>query len=145
MSMLPVTPSPKRAVLATIIAAALLGVIVHLDWHLGRPAHHGLSGDWSMHWLAGVLSGAGYALWAARVAPTRTVPWLIVVVLLGLFIGQIVEPAFELLYPDMTWALVLTPERWRIFAEFTVAFLIAGGLVLALRAARPLQGIRAQS
>jgi hypothetical protein len=127
-----------------IVAAVLLGALVHVDWHLGRPAHHPLSGDWRLHWLVGLASGVAYALWAARAAGARATSWFGTVVLLGLVIGQIVEPATEVLFSDFSYQEVMPAVRWRIFFDFVVALLVGGVVTFTVRGSFARRHARAQ-
>jgi len=107
----------------------LLAAMVHVDWHVGRGVHHGMSLGWPCHWIVGAVSLAVVAWlvlrWQHRL---RT---LLAVLVTGLAAGQIVEPWLETLLFRLSWSEVMPAERWRIFLEFTVAGVLGVLLVPA--------------
>lgn len=113
-----------------LLAALVIGVLIHVDWHLGRPPedhHDRLSFGLSFHWLLGA-------------AAFGVLPWLfsrreaLHLILLGVLLGQGIEPVGEmLLYGSQPFADAL---RWRVFAEFSAAGLVAYVLNETWRARR---------
>jgi hypothetical protein len=114
--------------IAWIIA---IGVIVHLDWHLGRPHHIPLSLAFPHHWIVGLIIGFVLAANATRSNPTHAIGLFALVGGLGLFAGQVLEPIGEVLYYDgVTLANVYPYVRWRLFGQFAIAFVVGGASVL---------------
>ncbi|HEX9893905.1 MAG TPA: hypothetical protein VGA78_08265 [Gemmatimonadales bacterium] len=98
------------------IAAIWVGVMIHLDWHLGRPPT-GLS----YHWLLAILAFMPLTWVAGRrwpEAPSRAATWMI---LLGLLLGQGIVPVGEVLLYDEGWDPFTNPLRWSIFTQFLSA------------------------
>jgi hypothetical protein len=115
----------------SVKAILLIAVMVHVDWHVGRPHHiSSLSGDWPYHWILGVLTFAALPLYAARLWPDRLLTALTLNALAGLFTGHIVEALGEVLAYREPWRLVMPAERWRLFFEFAAAGV--AGCVLGL-------------
>ena len=111
--------------------AILLAVLVHVDWHLGRPQHMRLSLDWSFHWLLGLAAGASMAwIFARRFEPDASWRWLSLVGVLGLTLGQIVQPALEVVAYGVTFEQVYPQVRWHLFAAFAAAWVAGGAFVL---------------
>ena len=113
----------------SILGALLLMVLVHVDWHLGRGHHHRMSGEWRYHWLLGLAAFFLLVIYVARKWPGNPLPVAILTAAVGLFLGQIVEPLLEVVGYHFPIAIVLSPERWRVFFEFCAAGL--AGFVLA--------------
>ena len=59
---------PRRA---AALLSLLLGVVLHVDWHLARPLHHRLSLDWSYHWAFTAALFAVVGCIIARTWPTQ--------------------------------------------------------------------------
>ncbi len=113
--------------------AILLGTAIHLDWHLARGAHHGrLSGDWPLHWLVALPLFALLGLRLRREALPQRARVTACVVLGGVFGGQVLEPAYEVVTGGAGWSWMLHGPRWTACAEFLAAGLLAMLLVLAL-------------
>jgi hypothetical protein len=106
----------------SVKAILLIAVMVHVDWHVGRPHHiSSLSGDWPYHWILGVLTFAALGLFAGLKWPDRPYAPLALNAVAGLFVGHIVEALGEVLAYRESWALVMPAERWRLFFEFAAA------------------------
>lgn len=116
---------------AVCLGALWLGLMVHLDWHLGRPGHDALSFHLPWHWLLAVPAFLPIAWMVKRRWPDAALKAGLVVVLLGLLIGQGLEPLGESLLGAGTEPFT-NPLRWRAFAEFV------GAGVLTLLFAAPL-------
>lgn len=122
---------------ARILAAFLLAFAVHIDWHLARPGHHSeLSGQLAQHWLFAVPVFALLALYLSR--QPVAVRWResARVILVGLFLGQVVEPLSELLTDDAPWSWAFGGVRWTAFGEFVGAGLVTYLIIMAVREAR---------
>jgi hypothetical protein len=106
--------------------------MIHLDWHLGRPGHDHLSFHLPYHWLVAIPTCLPIAWFANARWPDAPVKAGVLTLLLGVLIGQGVEPLGEALL-DGSAAPFTNPVRWRVFAEFLVAgwltFLLAVPLV----------------
>jgi hypothetical protein len=109
----------------------VVGVIVHLDWHLGRPHHIPLSLAFPHHWIVGLITGFALGSHATRSNPSHATRWFVLVGGLGLVAGQVLEPIGEVLvYDDVTLASVYPDVRWRLFGQFAIAFVVGGAAVL---------------
>lgn len=116
------------------LLALWLALVVHVDWHLARPAHHRLSLAWSQHWL---FAAVGFALagWLIAVRwPDR--PWRAAAAIVGwgLFIAQGLEPVLEVLSYEGRFGYPADPGRWAAFGTCVAAGIPA--LVAALMASR---------
>jgi uncharacterized YccA/Bax inhibitor family protein len=112
----------KRSI--SILAVLFLMVLVHVDWHLGRAHHHRLSMEWEYHWITGLVGFFLMVLIVARKRPENLALAAALNVLLGLFLGQIVEPLLEVLGYRVSVATALPPERWMVFFQFCIAGLV---------------------
>ncbi len=111
--------------------AFLLAILVHVDWHLGRPLEMRLSLAWRLHWLLGLIAGAAMAyLLARRVEPGPAWRRLALVGALGFVLGQLVQPALEVVAYGVSFGRVYPSVRWCLFAEFAVAWAAGSALVL---------------
>jgi peptidoglycan/LPS O-acetylase OafA/YrhL len=116
--------------------ALLLGLFIHLDWHLARHSQDGRSLGWSAHWLLAIPIFALAAGYLARRWPAN--PWrpAALSVALGILLGQVIEPLGEIIHYHATLAEELEPARLTAFATFTVTGLVTMGLTLAALARR---------
>ena len=117
---------------AGVLAAFLLAAAIHVDWHLARPGHHSeLSGHWAQHWLLGIPVFALLALYEAH-RPSRD-RWRnsAVLILVGVFLGQVLEPLSELW--GAPWSYAFSAIRWAAFAEFMTAGLLTFLVVMAVK------------
>ncbi len=90
-----------------------------------------LSLAWRLHWLVGLVTGAAMAwLLARRFERQAAWRWLALVGALGFVLGQIVEPTLEVVAYGVTFEQVYPSVRWRLFAEFTAAWVAGSVLVL---------------
>lgn len=122
--------------LARCLAGVVIGTAVHVDFHLARHGH-GLSFGLSWHWLLAVPVFGAIAWWCARRWPAAPARATVEVALCGLALGQLLEPAAEMVIYSVTWGEVMSPARWRAFMEFAAAGLVtaAAALVAVRRAA----------
>ena len=96
-----------------------------------------MSFDLSYHWLLSLLAFGPLPWLVARRWPLAPVRPAFVIVILGVLLGQGLEPMGEVL-TSVRWEPFTNPTRWRVFAEFMAAGLvtyIASG-VLAVRVTR---------
>ena len=107
------------------IAALWVGVMIHVDWHLGRPGHGHRSFDLTYHWLAALPTAAPLALLALRRWPDSALSAGAVILGLGILLGQGLEPLGEVILFQEGWEPFTSPVRWRVFAEFIGAGLIS--------------------
>lgn len=110
------------------LSALWLGVMVHLDWHFGRHGDH-LSFNLAYHWLLAVPAFAPIP-WLARRrwgSEARRAGWTILIV--GVLLGQGLEPLGEVLLFPVGIEPLSNPVRWQIFATFLVAGLVVFLLV----------------
>jgi hypothetical protein len=130
--------------LISIRSIVLIAVAIHLDFHMGRPHHWEGSLGWEYHWLFGLVSLFLFGWYVARKWPER--PWLVLAVngLLGLFVGQIIEPLGEVLFYRESLRNVYPPERWIVFGEFALAGLVGAvlGILLFLASRRRHQAVQ---
>ncbi len=119
----------------TWLAAFWIGVLVHVDWHLGRGGHDHLSFGLGYHWLVAVVTFAPIPWVLARRWPTSFPQASAFVLLLGIALGQGLEPFGEVIYSPASWEPFTNPIRWRVFAEFSVAGILTylASAVLAVR------------
>lgn len=117
---------------ARVLAALLLAAAIHVDWHLARPGHHSdLSGHWAQHWLLGIPVFALLALHESRWPSRYRWRSSAVLILVGVFLGQVLEPLSELF--GAPWSYAFSGIRWAAFAEFLAAGLLTFLVVMAWR------------
>jgi hypothetical protein len=116
-----------------LLAILTTAIAVHVDWHLGRPAHISHSLAWEDHWIFGLILGSSIACLLAWRGAAQPLARFLTVALAGFFIGQIVEPLSEVLIYDESLAFVYPAIRWILFLEFAAAFLVSGVACLALQ------------
>src|SRR5262245_5986923 len=101
------------------LSALWIGALIHVDWHLGRPGHDHLSFGMPYHWLLAVLAFAPLPWLAVRRWPKSANAAPLLAILLGVVLGQGIEPLSEvLLYQAEPFT---DPVRWRVFGEFKAA------------------------
>ena len=114
--------------------ALWIAVMIHLDFHIARPAHEHWSLGLTYHWLLGVLVFALLPRLVVARWPSAFAQASVAIILLGVVLGQGLEPLGEMvLFPgEQPFA---DTYRWRIFGEFLLAGLLAYGAAapLALR------------
>jgi hypothetical protein len=109
---------PMRAAPSTgavIGLSLLLAAAIHVDWHLARPAHYGMSMEWGHHWIAtAIVFGIVGCIIAQRWPASR---WRLgaVVFLSAVFIAQGIEPVLEALIYDHRLGYEGEPLRWAAF------------------------------
>jgi hypothetical protein len=103
------------------LAALWIGVMIHLDWHLGRSGHDHRSFDLTYHWLLALPTFVPVACLIVRTWPTSPATPAVLITLLGVVVGQGLEPLGEVIYFNAGVIPFTSTERWRIFAQFTAA------------------------
>ena len=108
-----------------VLLSLLLGVGLHIDWHLARPLHHRLSLDWSYHWAitAALFAVAGCVI--ARSWPGQRWRLGAVVFVSAALLAQVVEPVLEALLYDHRLGYDVEPARWIAFGKSILASAIA--------------------
>ncbi len=107
-----------------------VGALVHLDWHLGRGHHIPLSLGWPHHWILGLMTGAALSWHVTITGASHAIRRFVLIAALGLFAGQVLEPLYEVIADDLSIAQVYSNGRWRLFGQFTIAFVVGGACVL---------------
>jgi hypothetical protein len=103
------------------LSALWLGVLIHVDWHLGRPGPSHLSFGLSYHWLLAVVAFAPLPWLLRRRWPDSLTQASVLVIALGVVMGQGFEPLGEAILFDYGPEPFTNAVRWRIFAEFLAA------------------------
>ena len=123
---------------STWLAALWVGVMIHLDWHLGRPGHDHRSFDLAYHWVLALPAFVPVAWLVSRRWPGAAFRAGMVITLLGVLLGQGLEPLGETIHFGAGAEPFTNPVRWRIFAEFMTAGVLTLllGILLLQRQAR---------
>lgn len=120
-----------RPRLAELCWGILLATSIHLDWHLARSGSHGsLSGHFAQHWVFAlpIFALLAVGIWRRPQGEQwQAAAWIIGI---GVLIGQVLEPLYEMLESGLSWRWLVQALRWTAFAEFLAAGL--GTLVLLL-------------
>ncbi len=118
------------------LGALWVGLMIHLDWHLGRPGHDHRSFDLALHWLLAIPAFSLVIWMAHRRWPDAAANGMLLITLLGVLLGQGLEPLGEIaMYGGLE--PLTSPVRWRIFAEFMAAGVVTlflGAALLGRRA-----------
>jgi hypothetical protein len=122
-----------NAALATLAVAAA----THLDWHAARPTVHHLSLGLSWHWLLAVPVFALTAWYVSRAWPTQLVAASAAILGIGLFLGGVVEPAWEYWIDGSEFDWAFGPARNIAALQFTATGLVTYGLLLLVAGRRP--------
>ena len=98
-----------------------LAAVLHLDWHLARPAHHRLSLEWSEHWLAtaAVFAIAGCII--GRAWPVARWSLGAMVFVAAVILAQVVEPVLEAGFYEGRLGYAGEPARWAAFGRAMAA------------------------
>jgi hypothetical protein len=121
------------------LAGLGLGLLIHVDWHLARPGeNHGF--DLAYHWLIAIPTFASIAWLARRRWPRASLAAGAAIIVLGVLLGQGVEPLGEVVLFQAGAEPFVDPVRWRVFAEFMAAGVVTWLLAAALHARRPAAG-----
>lgn len=103
------------------LSALWIGALIHVDWHVGRPGHDHLSFGLPYHWLLAVLTFAPLPWLLVRRWPKSANTASLVVIALGVFLGQGIEPLGEVILLQAGAEPFTNPVRWRVFGEFMAA------------------------
>lgn len=107
------------------LTALWIGGLIHVDWHLGRPGHSHLSLGLPYHWLLAAVAFAPLPWLVVRRWPDSLTRASVIVLALGVFLGQGLEPLGEVVQYDIGLEPFTDAVRWRVFAEFLTAGLVA--------------------
>lgn len=108
----------------TWLAALWVGTMIHLDWHLGRPGHDHRSFHLAYHWLLALPAFGPLAWLTLRRWPGRPFRAMAGILVLGILLGQGLEPLGELIVSNGHSNAFASLVRWRIFGEFLGAGLL---------------------
>ena len=106
------------------LSALWIGVLIHVDWHLGRPGYDHLGFDLSYHWLLGIATFAPLPWLVVRRWPNSARGASLLVIALGVLVGQGIEPLGEVILFKSGAEPFTNPVRWRVFAEFMAAGIV---------------------
>lgn len=115
-----------------VLLTLILAAVIHVDWHVARPAHHRLSLGWSQHWIFAASAFAIVGWLVARLWPEQTWrvgAWLAA---LAIVIAQGLEPMLEVAGYQHRFGFPDEPERWVVFAICQAAGLPAYAATLWL-------------
>jgi hypothetical protein len=103
--------------------AVLLGVGIHVDWHLAR--HHGrLSAAWPWHWTMALPLFTLGAWYVVRRWPGTTTRVSVGTIAAAMIIGQVLEPIGEYVFFGWPFSESFGVERLRAFMWFTLVGII---------------------
>jgi hypothetical protein len=113
----------------SFLVAAVIGIAIHLDWHVGRQGHHSSLG-WSQHWLLAIPVFAWSAWHVVGGWRNDVIRTSVTSLAGGVLLGQGLEPLYERVVDQWPFAQSFGPERIGIFT----AFMLAGLLTYVLAA-----------
>jgi FtsH-binding integral membrane protein len=92
-----------------------LAAVIHVDWHLARPAHHRLSLGWAQHWIFPAIAFALVGCLIARSSPRP--PWRAAAATVGVavLLAQVLEPVMEMILYQGELGYPSDPGRWTAF------------------------------
>lgn len=107
--------------LAAAVLSILLAVILHVDWHVARPAHHRLSLGWADHWVitAGLFALAGCLI--ARRWSRAAWKMGAIVLAAAVLLAQGLEPVLEVLFFEGRLGYPDDPGRLAVFGRTMTA------------------------
>jgi hypothetical protein len=108
---------------ALVVFAVALAT--HLDWHAARPTVHHLSLGLPWHWLLAVPLFALTAWYVARAWPARRLAGSVAILGLGIFVGAVVEPAWEYWIDGAEFEWAFGTVRNTAALQFTAAGLVS--------------------
>jgi len=127
---------------ASLIAGIILAVILHADWHLARPHHHGLLNpglNWPYHWAATAAVFGVVGLVIARNWPHERWRTGIMALVVGVVIAQLIEPVGKAALFQHRLGYSGEPARWVAFWQALGAAVPTYLLALWLAAKRTTQ------
>jgi len=116
--------------LISLPVALIIGLGIHMDWHLARPMDQRLSAHLSAHWILAVPLFLGVAWYFARRWPVRGIWPVVVTVGVATLVGEVIEPLLEVLAGD-TLADAYEPLRVRAFITYLGVGLVILGVTFA--------------
>lgn len=118
----------------------LLATLIHLDWHMSRPAHYHIGGrlglGWPYHWIVTALVFGIVGWFIARTWPESR--WRVgaVSLLIGVILGQVVEPMLEVVQAYHRFGYPDEPGRMAAFEQTMLAAVPVYALALWLSVKR---------
>ena len=116
-------------VLVTIALASMM----HLDWHVARPAEHHLSLGWPWHWLLAVPTFGLTAWYVVRRRPRRLFAASVAIIGTATLLAGVVEPLWEM-WSGAPFAWTFGRMRLVPFAAFVATGLLSYAAVAAFAA-----------
>ena len=133
---MPDVPESARTLAKSWVAWLLafwVALAIHVDWHLGRPGdHHALSFHLPYHWIFGIIVFAHLAWFISRRWPESFWKASRFIILVGMLIGQGLEPLEEVIEMGMDWSPLTSTVRWHIFLTFMLAGIVTYVIVARL-------------
>jgi hypothetical protein len=120
------------------LATFWIAIMIHVDWHLGRPGHDHLSFGLPYHWLSGVATFGPLPWVLVRRWRTSFAAASAFVIMVGAVLGQGLEPLSEALPFNGGLEPFMNTGRWRIFGGFVAAGILSyvAATVVVLRSSR---------
>lgn len=112
-------PPASRSLISWRLVIAV-AVLTHLDWHLSRPHTMRFSGDWSGHWVLGIITLGVGAWYIVKRWPAER--WTVAAINLGVafLLSQIVVPlGYSLFFGSLHDGSA--PNYWHAFGQFLLA------------------------
>jgi len=111
----------------------VMTVLIHVDWHFARPAHHRLSLEWANHWIFALLFFGAAGRYAAYRWHGRGLSAPLINLGAALILAQGVEPLLESAYYGHRFGYEVESARWHAFfvtmAAGIPAFVVMYGLM----------------
>jgi hypothetical protein len=121
---------PRRIASASLVSLAL-ATAIHLDFHAARPRTHHLSLGLPWHWLLALPIFGLVAWFVARTWPEQLARASFWIVGSAVFVGGVVEPAWEYFLDDAPFEWAFGRTRTVALIAFVLSGLIAYVVVLA--------------
>ena len=122
--------------LTSIAAVLAITVVIHVDFHLARPAtHHWSFGLW-WHWVSCMVVFGAAGAYIARRWPAERWRATATNLVAGLIGGQVIEPLLENIPFGGGIAWHVSPERWNAFFLCAAAGIATMVAVVALMPGR---------
>lgn len=114
----------SRRVVSVLVCLALASMI-HLDWHLARPAVHHLSLGLAWHWTLAIPTFGLVGWYVARVSGPNLFRMSLSVLACAFVIAGVLEPAWEYALGDATLEWAFGRARLAAFASFVGTGIVA--------------------